>query len=174
MSFFPLRKQKQVNELPVNDDKILNEFKEILENNFDKFKSNFNVIFKTNLMEGLQEFSQLTEDITKLNEKISKLKKEKEALEDENVKAKKNLELQELELKHLVKLKEERDALTIERKEIELEKKFQTKEIELIKNNFTRIEEIIEKYSKDTVGLYNNLMKVLPNVNLEITKDISK
>lgn len=130
-------------------------------------------MLKTNMLDAFKEFTSITDDISKLSSQVKSLKKQKEELQDEVRSAKKEKEMEELELKHLIAMKEERMQLDIEKKTVELEKTYQTKEMELIKSNFKEVLNTIDKSTKDTKDLFTAIMKVLPNVNLDITKDIT-
>lgn len=152
-------------------DEFLDQINNIVGNNIGNLKEKFNDLLKNGMKEAFAEFTELTDDIKSLSGKVKYLKEQKEKLEDDNRKAKKDLELQELELKHLAKLKEERDKLAIERKEVELEKKYNEKKLELMQDNFKNLEKTIEKYNGNTTELYKAIMKVLPNVNVEVLKE---
>lgn len=134
-------------------------------------KNSINSIVDKSIKDTLKEITGLTDDISSLHSQIETLKRQKQNLNDEILTAKKTKELEQLETEHLIRLKEERMKLDSEKKEIELEKKFQQKEQELKDKHFENVLKTIKEQQADTKELYQNIMKVLPNVNVDIVKE---
>lgn len=94
-------------------------------------------------------------------EDVSKLKKELKELE-----LKKTMEQREIE--HLVKLKEEKLLVEFEKKEIQLQKDFQAKEMDMQTQYHYKIMAAIETARKEQQETYKEIMKRLPNVNVRL------
>jgi hypothetical protein len=103
-------------------------------------------------------------------EKIEELNKEIDILKTniKDLELKKRLE--EEEIKHLVKMKEEKQAIEIQKKEIDLAKAFQQKEMELQSKYHDKIITTIEESRKESRDLYTAIMDRLPNVNVEMKR----
>ncbi len=96
-----------------------------------------------------------------LKKEITELKEEKADIQFE-----KNME--EKELSHLVKMKEEKQNIESTKKELELSKKFQDKEMDLQKEYFEKQLAQINDARKEMRELYGQIMERLPNVNWTI------
>lgn len=112
----------------------------------------------------LQEIPALLQEAKNLigpAEDVSKLKKELKELE-----LKKTMEQREIE--HLVKLKEEKLSVEFEKKEIHLQKEFQKKEMQMQTEYHDKIMVAIEKARTEQQETYKEIMKRLPNVNVQL------
>ncbi len=112
----------------------------------------------------IDEIPQLLQEAKALigpAEDISKLKKELKELE-----LKKTMEQREIE--HLVRLKEEKLTVEFERKEVGLQKDFQAKEMVMQTQYHDKIMGAIEKARKEQQDTYKEIMKRLPNVNVRL------
>lgn len=158
MKWFKSHTPVENNTYPVNDE-------------IEEIKKSIALIVEKSIKETLKEVAGLTEDISSLRLQIDQLNKEKRKLSDDILTATKTKELEQLETEHLVKLKEERMKLNSDKKEIELEKAYQQKELNLRNEHFTKTLETIKEQQKDTKELYQTIMKVLPNVNVDIIKN---
>lgn len=78
--------------------------------------------------------------------------------------------IEEEEIKHLVKMKEEKLAIEATKKELELQKKFQEKEVTLQTTYHERILRNIEDSRKESKELYTAIMERLPNVNVKMRR----
>lgn len=96
-------------------------------------------------------------------EEIDRLK-----VEIEDLKLKKRME--EAEIKHLVKMKEEKQLIDYEKKEIELQKEFQKKEMDLQTKYHDKVLRTIEESRKESRELYTAIMERLPNVNVAMKR----
>src|SRR5258706_14951396 len=75
-------------------------------------------------------------------------------------------ELEEKEIRHLVKMKEEKILIETQKKELELQSKFQNKEMELQSTYHEKVLKTIEESRKESRDLYTKIMERLPNVNV--------
>ena len=89
----------------------------------------------------------------------------------EELKLKKEIEIRDIE--HLVKIKEGKLDLEHQRREVELQRAFNLKEMEMQNKYHQRVVDCIEKEHQSIKDIYTEIMKRLPNVNMEITKDIT-
>lgn len=94
------------------------------------------------------------EEIPKLRKELAELKLQKT--------------IEERDIKHLIKCKEEKLALEHKQKEVELEKQFQAKEMVMQTKYHEDIVAKIEEFAKEQRLTYAEIMKRLPNVNMEI------
>lgn len=117
--------------------------------------------FKKLIRSALFDFEKEFASVKELKEKIKSLKEE---LGD--VKLEKRME--EEELKHLVKMKEEKQFVEAKKKELELQEKFNKKEMELLKGHHEKIILSIESQRKESKELYTAIAERLPNVNWNI------
>lgn len=99
---------------------------------------------------------------------ISESKRLKEELED--LKLKKRIE--EAEIKHLVKMKEEKNEIELEKRANAMAKEFAEKEMALLKKYQVDLVERFVQEQKNLQTVYAEIMKRLPNVNLELEKRI--
>ena len=118
--------------------------------------------------QALNSFKDEEADVIKLTATINDLKqKAKVATENlEELKLTKKIELRDIE--HLVKIKEEKNAIELEKKTIELQKQFNDKEMLLLKENQAKVLEIIETTKKEFKELYTEILNRLPNINATI------
>ncbi len=123
-------------------------------------------------------------DVDSLLGEIKDLKSDKRKLieELEDLKLKKRLEQEEI--KHMVKLNDEKNAIEIERKKTELEKKsaeemtkFRDQQRVLLVDSLKEFHAKIESRFSSELGnlkeVYNVLIEKLPNVNFNIEKRIA-
>lgn len=97
-----------------------------------------------------------------------KLKTEIEQLKKELAELKLKKTMEEREIKHLVTLKEEKLNIEHEKKTVELQKQFQEKEMVLQTNYHDKIMKAIELARTEMNATYKEIMKRLPNVNVEL------
>lgn len=135
-------------------------------------------------MFGLSLRSKVVQDeMEEIRQEIKELRKSKKALEEqlEELKLKKRLE--EEEIRHMIKINEERLKQEIEGKKLELEKQ-KAQDItklrdeqriqitESLKEFHTKIEARFGDELKNLKEVYGLLMQRLPNVNLTLTKKV--
>ena len=113
-------------------------------------------------------------EVVKLRKEIKSLKEAPERLNGEIADLKLQREVEERKLKHLVKMKEEKDSLEMEKKTVKMEREFSKKEMALQTKYFddkvAQLKETEVKFKE----LYTEILQRLPNVNMEINKDISR
>ncbi len=107
-------------------------------------------------------------DLIKPVDESGKLKTEIEGLKKELAELKLKKTMEEREIKHLVTLKEEKLTIEHEKKEIELQKKYQQKEMELQTQYHDKIMAAINEARVEMNTTYKEIMKRLPNVNVEL------
>ncbi len=109
---------------------------------------------------------------------VPKLKKEIAELQLQRDKEVKELKLQrdieERDLKHLIKIKEEKLIVEHQKKNLDLEKTYQEKEMVLREEHHKTIMSGLEDYQKRQDVFFTEVMKRLPNVNMDISHDIIK
>jgi predicted methyltransferase len=93
-------------------------------------------------------------------------KRLKDELED--LKLKKRIE--EAEIKHLVKMKEEKNAIELEKQVVAMQKEFAEKEMTLLKKYQQDLTGRFIEEQKNLQAVYAEIMKRLPNVNMEIER----
>ena len=118
---------------------------------------------KKALREVLYDGGKGREKIDELNVEVEKLK-----TEIKNLQLDKRIE--EEEIKHLVKMKEEKNLIEMQKKEISLQREFQEKEMSLQSKYHEKVIATIEESRKETKELYSAIMERLPNVNMEIKR----
>jgi chromosome segregation ATPase len=122
-------------------------------------------------------------ELKDLRAQVDKIVKQKREVTEEleELKLKKRLEQQEIA--HLVKINEEKLKSELERKELKMEQDFQKKINDIEEKSMKKViesltgfhEKMEKKFNSELQNmkeLMNTLVKVLPNVNMEITKHI--
>ena len=105
----------------------------------------------------------LREEITGLKDHIMKLKDEKE-----NLTLDKKIETRDIE--HMIRVKEEKNSIELEKEKIKLEKEYQGKVLSLLNSNHAKSLELIQESKKELQAIYGEIIKRLPNVNMEIKR----
>lgn len=118
---------------------------------------------KKALREVLYDGGKGREKIEEQNREIEKLK-----IDIKDLELKKRLE--EEEIRHLVKMKEEKMAIESEREKIRLQGEFQKKEMDLQSEYHDKILKSIDEQRKESRELYAAVMDRLPNVNVEMKR----
>lgn len=78
--------------------------------------------------------------------------------------------MEEKEIAHLVKMKEEKILIETEKKRIELSQKFQDKEMALQREYFEKVMKAVQEGQKKMEDIYTKIMDRLPNINMEISR----
>lgn len=107
-------------------------------------------------------------DLIKPRDESGKLKDEIEGLKKELAELKLKKIMEEREIKHLVTLKQEKLAIEFEKKEIVLQKEFQKKELDLQTSYHDKIMAAINTAKEEMNATYKEILKRLPNVNVEL------
>ena len=129
----------------------------ITENKLKKMLQRILGIEPTTVPELIKEIKTLVgpkEEIPKLKKELAELKLQKT--------------IEERDIQHLIKCKEQKLALEHKQKEVELQKQFQDKEMVMQTKYHTDIVAKIEEFAKEQRMTYAEIMKRLPNVNMEI------
>lgn len=116
-------------------------------------------IFKDALADS--EHSIIT--IINLQDSIKRLKEERDT-------AKFQRDLEEKELAHLLKMRDEKSEVEYKKKEVELDRKFQLREMELQKQYFEKVMSTVQEGQKKMENIYAEILSRLPNVNVEIRR----
>ncbi|MAF80097.1 hypothetical protein CL629_03405 [bacterium] len=107
-------------------------------------------------------------EVTELREKVDALKRQRRTLRENVEDLKIEKKVSEEDIKHMVRMKEEKLALEYDKKEIDWFKA-KEKEIAAIKDQYRdKIEKNLEKESARTQEMYNEILKRLPNVNVKL------
>ena len=101
------------------------------------------------------------------DKKIDAYKGEIRDLKDSIADLKKEKEVEETSIKHFIKMREEKQALDLEKKEVSLEKKFVAKEMDLMKEYHEKTEFMLNDFKSE-------IMERLPNVNWNIETGTTK
>ena len=113
--------------------------------------------------ETLTAFLDNVEDSDAFAKKVKELKQEIAEL-------KSTKKIEEAEIKHLVRMKEEKLMLAHEKKGIELAAEFQERTMQLQQEYHDKVLEQIDLARKEQKETYTEIMKRLPNVNVEVIK----
>ena len=97
---------------------------------------------------------------------VLELKKKIRALKDEIAELKTTKKMEQREIEHLVKLKEEKLNIEHQKREVELQKEFQEKEMALQTKYHTEIIGKIEEFAKAQRETFKEIMKRLPDVSV--------
>ncbi len=108
------------------------------------------------------------EELLTGGESVLQLKKQTRKLKDDLEDLKTTKKMEQREIEHLVKLKEEKLNIEHQKKEIELQKEFQAKEMVLQTKYHKDIIGKIEESAKEQRQTYTEIMKRLPNVNVRL------
>lgn len=103
------------------------------------------------------------EAVPDLKKQIKNLKEERDDLV-----AKRNIE--EQELKHLVKMKEEKQAIALEKEKIKLQHEHQKQTMDMQNEYHKKVLGNLEESRKEINNVYKEIMARLPNVNMEINR----
>ncbi len=106
------------------------------------------------------------EELLSGGESVLQLKKRVRELKDEIESLKTTKKMEQREIEHLVKLKEEKLYIEHQKKEIELQKTYQAKEMELQTEYHDKIVKAIEVARKGQQETYREIMKRLPDVSV--------
>ncbi len=97
---------------------------------------------------------------------INELKAQIRKLKDELAELKTTKKMEEREIEHLVKLKEEKLNIEHAKREVELQKQFQEKEMKLQTEYHDKIIIAVEAARKEQQETYKEIMKRLPDVSV--------
>ena len=110
----------------------------------------------------------LEEKIDRLEQERLKLKADNEQLADEKRALVQGNKLAENEIRHLVKIKEEKNAIELERKMVELERE-QQKAIAEVKDKYQdKVEANLNEQLTGMKEMYGQILERLPDVNARL------
>jgi hypothetical protein len=120
------------------------------------------------LVEQVKEIVGPADQISQLKKDLLQLRLEK----DEQVKTLKlDRDIEERDLKHLIKIKEEQVNFKGQTRELELKSEFKDKEMKMQKEYFEKSLKQLDGARNEMNHFFSEVMKRLPNVNMEINKD---
>ena len=119
-----------------------------------------------------EELVSLDEKIERLNREKSNLRETIENLTVEKRKLQLTRDIEIRDIKHMVKIKEEKLDIQFEKKSGEFERNLQRasdKEILAVKNKYRdKVEKLLEKGHEDLRGRYSEILERLPNIDVAI------
>ncbi len=111
-------------------------------------------------------------DMQALEIECDGLRGAKITLTDEVASLKLQAKIEEEDIKHMVKMTEEKDKLTLDKAIFEAEKKA-TEGIANVKDAYRdKVEKSLESEVEKMESMYSQILERLPNVNYELTKDL--
>lgn len=137
-------------------------------NSLNELKVSVMETVTTAIQKALHSFKDEEKDAINLTTTVNDLKKQLRTVKDEldDVKSKKKIELMEIE--HLVKMKEEKNAIELEKKTVEIQKQYNEKEMTLLKEHHAKTLSMIDDTKKEFNNLYKEILSRLPNLNATI------
>jgi len=131
------------------------------------------MFFKTKEMKRiLANNKKLSEKVDTMTDELDTLTTERRNLKDEIEDLKVKKKISEEDIKHMVKMREERLELQFEKKQVEADKEYQTKLHNMSNTYRDKAEKQLEKESKDMKDMYGQVLERLPNVTARLTGDI--
>ena len=122
----------------------------------------------------VDEVREVLDEVLNEGDKTSKKKKELEEsvrrLTEEKAELEFKKKMEEKEIAHLVKMKEEKILIETEKKGIDLAKKYQEKEMALQKEYFDKVMKAVNDGQKKMEEIYAKIMDRLPNISMAINK----
>lgn len=128
------------------------------------------------------------EQATRLEDRIFELKKELSDLSltkstelselqitksEEIAEIKLKRDISERDIKHLVKIKEERMAVESQKAELDIKSEYKDLELALQKEYFEKSTAQLDLARKEMKEVYDKIMTCMPNVNLDVQRDTS-
>ena len=111
-----------------------------------------------------RELETLQEEIGSANEKLVDLRTDKRTLEEEVHQLKHEHKLEKENIKHMVKIKEEKNEVELAKKEVALERE-KHDEIEKIKDEYRdKLEKFLTKQIADQKDTHEKLMEHMPKI----------
>jgi hypothetical protein len=112
------------------------------------------------------------EELLSGGESVVQLKKRIQELKDETKELELKKTMDEREIEHLVKLKEEKLNIEHQKKNLALQSEFKQKEMALQTTYHDKIMAKLENAAKEMKDVYTKIMERLPNVNMNIEKKV--
>lgn len=102
------------------------------------------------------------------SEDVTALEKQAKVLKNEIAQLKSDKKIEDAEIKHLVKINKEKLDLEHSKKEVEMQADFQKKQMTLQTEYHDKVLAQIQESREEQRGTYAEIMKRLPNVNVEL------
>tara|TARA_R110000803_G_scaffold210685_3_gene283218 strand:+ start:8136 stop:8522 length:387 start_codon:yes stop_codon:yes gene_type:complete len=120
----------------------------------------------------IKERDELREEVTELKRELperDQLREEVRKLKDDIAGLKSKKKIEEEDIKHMVRLKEERMEVANEKKSLEMERE-KDKAIAEVKDNYRdKLEGRLEKEVGNMKEMYGQILERLPNINVKGT-----
>ena len=119
-----------------------------------------------------QEKAHIERKLAESEDELVVLRKERTTLktEVEDLKLKKKIE--DEDIKHMVKIREEQQDIAYQKKVLELQQK-KDAEVAKVKDDYRdKIEANLNKRGDELKSMYGEILQRLPNVNLELTRGV--
>ncbi len=131
------------------------------------------MFFKTKEMKRiLANNKKLSERVDKLTNELDHLTDERRNLKDEIEDLRLKKKTSEEDIKHMVKMREERLELKFEKMQVAQDKELQDK-LHMVSNEYRdKTEKQLEKESKSMKEMYGQILERLPNVTARLKGDI--
>ena len=111
---------------------------------------------------------ELNTKIKGLESERDDLKKEKETLTEEVERLKLKKKIEDEDIKHMVKIKEEKLQLDFQKKELELESK-KNNQVAKVKDDYRdKVEQNLHKEMDRMQDMYKEILARLPNINVKM------
>lgn len=117
-----------------------------------------------------RQLKEVIKDVLGGGDKILDLKIAIQKLKDELAELQTTKKMEEREIRHLVKLKEEKLDIEYKKKELELKNTFKDKEMAMQTDYHDKVLASLDKAKSEMQDIYKEILKRLPNVNMEIKK----
>ena len=111
-----------------------------------------------------KEVDNLKSRITYLEDKELVAREAKRTAEDQLAEVKHKTKLEQEDIKHMVKMKEEKQAIELDKKKVELEREHFNK-IEVVKDDYrAKLEDLLKNQIKDAKESHQKLMEHMPKI----------
>jgi len=110
----------------------------------------------------------LEEKLTGSDEGVVRLRKRVRELKDELADLKTTKKMEEREIEHLVKIKEEKLNIEHQKRTLDLQQSFSAKEMQLQTNYHDKIMKALAESKKDMTEVHQGILKRLPNISASL------
>jgi len=119
-----------------------------------------------------KKIKELEDKREALELKNDKLETERDTLKEDVADLKLKKKIEDEDIKHMVKMKEEALEIKFQKKEMELEKA-KNNEVAKVKDDYRdKMESQLEKRGTEIKGMYSEILERLPNVNVRLKKEL--
>lgn len=121
-----------------------------------------------------KEVDNLKSRITYLEDKELVAREAKRTAEDQLAEVKHKTKLEQEDIKHMVKMKEEKQAIELDKKKVELEREHFNK-IEVVKDDYrAKLEDLLKNQIKDAKESHQKLMEHMPKIEAMFSNQPAK